>query len=149
MRTIIVTGSAGLIGSETVKRFAKDGGRVVGIDNDMRSRFFGAEASTKKTRDRSASRTFAITSITISTFATPDRASRIVQAARARNRRRRAHGRAAFPRLGGARSANRFLGQRQRHAEPARSGARISARKRPLFSHRRTKSTATRRIVCR
>jgi CDP-paratose 2-epimerase len=50
-RTIIVTGSAGLIGSETVKRFAQDGCRVVGIDNDMRSRFFGAEASTKKTRD--------------------------------------------------------------------------------------------------
>jgi CDP-paratose 2-epimerase len=40
-----------LIGSETVKRFAKDGARVVGIDNDMRAEFFGAEASTKKTRD--------------------------------------------------------------------------------------------------
>jgi len=51
LRTIIVTGSAGLIGSETVKTFAKDGGRVVGIDNDMRAQFFGAEASTKKTRD--------------------------------------------------------------------------------------------------
>ena len=50
-RTIIVTGSAGLIGSETVKRFAQNGCRVVGIDNDMRSRFFGDEASTKKTRD--------------------------------------------------------------------------------------------------
>jgi CDP-paratose 2-epimerase len=51
MRTIIVTGSAGLIGSETVKRFAEEGARAVGIDNDMRARFFGAEASTKKTRD--------------------------------------------------------------------------------------------------
>jgi CDP-paratose 2-epimerase len=51
VRTAIVTGSAGLIGSETVKRFAKDGLRVVGIDNDMRAQFFGAEASTKKTRD--------------------------------------------------------------------------------------------------
>src|SRR2546423_14392083 len=50
-RTIIVTGSAGLIGSETVKRFAHDGMQVVGIDNDMRAQFFGAEASTKKTRD--------------------------------------------------------------------------------------------------
>jgi CDP-paratose 2-epimerase len=48
MRTIIVTGSAGLIGSETVRRFAKEGARVVGIDNDMRARFFGKEASTKK-----------------------------------------------------------------------------------------------------
>jgi CDP-paratose 2-epimerase len=51
MRTIIVTGSAGLIGSETVKRFAEEGARVIGIDNDMRAQFFGAEASTKKTRD--------------------------------------------------------------------------------------------------
>src|SRR6266508_2752056 len=51
MRTIIVTGSAGLIGSETVKRFADEGARVIGIDNDMRAEFFGAEASTKKIRD--------------------------------------------------------------------------------------------------
>jgi CDP-paratose 2-epimerase len=51
MRTIIVTGSAGLIGSEAVRRFANDGARVVGIDNDMRAQFFGPEASTKKTRD--------------------------------------------------------------------------------------------------
>ena len=51
MRKIIVTGSAGLIGSQTVRHFARDGFRVVGLDNDMRSRFFGAEASTKKTRD--------------------------------------------------------------------------------------------------
>src|SRR5439155_20196453 len=51
MRTIIVTGSAGLIGSETVKRFAAEGAPVIGIDNDMRAEFFGAEASTKKIRD--------------------------------------------------------------------------------------------------
>jgi CDP-paratose 2-epimerase len=51
VRSLIVTGSAGLIGSETVKRFAKDGLRVIGIDNDMREKFFGAEASTGKTRD--------------------------------------------------------------------------------------------------
>src|SRR6266436_3462840 len=51
MRSVIVTGSAGLIGSETVRRFANDGARVIGIDNDMRAEFFGAEASTKKTRD--------------------------------------------------------------------------------------------------
>ncbi|HEV2841156.1 MAG TPA: NAD-dependent epimerase/dehydratase family protein [Chthoniobacterales bacterium] len=52
MPKIIVTGSAGLIGSETVKHFATEGYRVVGIDNDMRSRFFGAEASTQQTRDQ-------------------------------------------------------------------------------------------------
>jgi CDP-paratose 2-epimerase len=51
MPIIIVSGSAGLIGSETVKHYARDGARVIGIDNDMRSRFFGEEASTKSTRD--------------------------------------------------------------------------------------------------
>src|SRR5215471_13905061 len=51
MRTIIVTGSAGLVGSESVRRFAREGAHVIGIDNDMRAEFFGAEASTKKTRD--------------------------------------------------------------------------------------------------
>src|SRR5438094_8978727 len=51
MQTIIVTGSSGLIGSETAKRFAQEELRVVGIDNDMRAQFFGAEASTKATRD--------------------------------------------------------------------------------------------------
>jgi CDP-paratose 2-epimerase len=47
MRKIIVTGSAGLIGSEAVKRFASEGYGMVGIDNDMRSRF-SAEASTQR-----------------------------------------------------------------------------------------------------
>jgi len=46
MSVVIVTGSAGLIGGECVRRFARDGHTVVGIDNDMRSYFFGDEAST-------------------------------------------------------------------------------------------------------
>jgi CDP-paratose 2-epimerase len=50
MSLAIVTGSAGLIGSETCKRFHAEGLEVVGIDNDMRARFFGREASTSKTR---------------------------------------------------------------------------------------------------
>lgn len=50
-RTLIVTGSAGLIGSETVRHFAAEGARVVGIDNDMRAQFFGAEASTRRVRE--------------------------------------------------------------------------------------------------
>src|SRR5256714_6238707 len=51
MNVIVVTGSAGLIGSETVRRFAGDGFRIIGIDNDMRAKFFGPEASTSKTRE--------------------------------------------------------------------------------------------------
>jgi len=50
MSIALITGSAGLIGSETCKRFASEGFSVVGIDNDMRARFFGAEASTTQTR---------------------------------------------------------------------------------------------------
>ena len=46
MPTAIVTGSGGLIGSESVRRFIEAGWDVVGIENDMRARFFGEEAST-------------------------------------------------------------------------------------------------------
>ena len=45
-KTIIITGSAGLIGSEASRYFSKEGYEIVGIDNDLRSKFFGAEAST-------------------------------------------------------------------------------------------------------
>ena len=47
MSVVIVTGSAGLIGAETVRRFAREGYVVAGVDNDMRAYFFGAEGSTK------------------------------------------------------------------------------------------------------
>lgn len=47
MKIALVSGSAGLIGSEAVRHFASSGMTVVGIDNDMRSRFFGEEASTR------------------------------------------------------------------------------------------------------
>src|SRR5437868_4262401 len=50
MKTVIVTGSAGLVGSECVKRFAREGCKVVGIDNDLRRSFFGEEASTLTNR---------------------------------------------------------------------------------------------------
>jgi CDP-paratose 2-epimerase len=51
MATAIVTGSAGLIGSETARALCARGIRVLGIDNDMRRVFFGEEASTRSTRD--------------------------------------------------------------------------------------------------
>jgi CDP-paratose 2-epimerase len=50
MSVAIVTGSAGLIGSETCQRFHAEGLEIAGLDNDMRARFFGAEASTAPTR---------------------------------------------------------------------------------------------------
>jgi CDP-paratose 2-epimerase len=48
MGVAIVTGSAGLIGSESVRFLArKRFSRIVGIDNDLRRYFFGREASTR------------------------------------------------------------------------------------------------------
>ncbi len=46
MGVAVITGSGGLIGSESVRYLAAQGLDVVGIENDMRSRFFGPEAST-------------------------------------------------------------------------------------------------------
>lgn len=45
-RIAIITGAAGLIGSEATKFFSEQGFHVVGIDNDMRRYFFGDGAST-------------------------------------------------------------------------------------------------------
>lgn len=45
-KTVLVTGSAGLIGSESVRFFHRKGFKVVGIDNDFRKYFFGPSAST-------------------------------------------------------------------------------------------------------
>ena len=50
MSIAVVTGSAGLIGSETCKRLHREGLEVVGVDNDMRGVFFGPEASTLGSR---------------------------------------------------------------------------------------------------
>ena len=48
MKYIIVTGSAGLIGSECVEFFLKKGLKVIGIDNDSRKKFFGNQGSILK-----------------------------------------------------------------------------------------------------
>jgi CDP-paratose 2-epimerase len=47
MAVAVITGSGGLIGSESVARFVEAGCDVVGLENDMRSEFFGPEASTR------------------------------------------------------------------------------------------------------
>ncbi len=53
-RVAIVTGSGGLIGSESVRYFVEQGFDVLGIDNDLRSYFFGPDASTAATSARLA-----------------------------------------------------------------------------------------------
>ena len=73
MRTIIVTGSAGLIGSETVKHFARDGlSRASGSTTICGSRF-SARKRRRKKRGTSWCELSAITSITRSTSAMPRR----------------------------------------------------------------------------
>ncbi|RMG02903.1 MAG: NAD-dependent epimerase/dehydratase family protein [Acidobacteria bacterium] len=52
MSVAIITGSAGLVGSEAAIYFAEQGMEIVGIDNDMRRYFFGDEASTLWNRER-------------------------------------------------------------------------------------------------
>jgi CDP-paratose 2-epimerase len=47
-KAAVVTGSNGLIGSQTVSFLVEKGYYVIGIDNDMRAYFFGEDASTKE-----------------------------------------------------------------------------------------------------
>ena len=52
MPIAIVTGSGGLIGSESVGHYVERGFDVIGLENDMRAGFFGADASTSPTTRR-------------------------------------------------------------------------------------------------
>ncbi len=86
MSVAIITGSAGLIGSEASRHFAAQGLDVVGIDNDSRRQFFGDAASTRWQRHRpeknsalataTSTPTFAILKLSTPSFAVTDRKSR-------------------------------------------------------------------------
>src|SRR5204863_1741743 len=52
MPVAVVTGSSGLVGSETARFVHEKGLEVIGLDNDMRKYFFGAEASTAWNSER-------------------------------------------------------------------------------------------------
>jgi len=51
-RTILVTGSCGLVGSEIVRRFDALGWRVIGMDNLIRAEFFGPQADVSPNLER-------------------------------------------------------------------------------------------------
>jgi CDP-paratose 2-epimerase len=51
MSVVIITGAAGLIGSQAAQHFCGKHSKVVGIDNNMREAFFGPGASTDWKRD--------------------------------------------------------------------------------------------------
>lgn len=46
-QTLLITGSSGLIGSEVVSHFARQGWRVYGMDNNQRADFFGPQGDTR------------------------------------------------------------------------------------------------------
>ncbi len=46
MKTILITGSSGLIGSQAVEHFDRQGLHVIGVDNNMRQQFFGPQGDT-------------------------------------------------------------------------------------------------------
>ena len=53
MKTLLVTGSSGLIGSEVCKYFSRElGHRVYGLDNNHRAVFFGAQGDTRWNQQR-------------------------------------------------------------------------------------------------
>jgi CDP-paratose 2-epimerase len=56
MSVVIVTGSGGLVGSQSVEHFVGAGDRVIGIENDLRASFFGPDASTTPVTERLESR---------------------------------------------------------------------------------------------
>jgi CDP-paratose 2-epimerase len=52
MKTVLVTGSSGLIGSEVCQFFADRGYSVHGVDNNQRAAFFGPEGDTRWNQHR-------------------------------------------------------------------------------------------------
>ena len=46
MSVVLITGSSGLVGSESVNFFSDKGFDVIGIDNNLRKFFFGKDGST-------------------------------------------------------------------------------------------------------
>ena len=151
MRIAIVTGSGGLIGSESVRYFAEQGFDVIGIENDMRARFFGPTASTTPTTERLAARC-------------PTRSAALELDIRDARRRRarcspqharddragRPHRRAALARLGGVATRTPTSRVNANGTLNLLAGrARHTARTRRSSSPRPTRSTATARTSCR
>ena len=52
MSIAIITGSSGLVGSESVNFFSEKGFDVVGIDNNLRKHFFGIDGSTLNVKNK-------------------------------------------------------------------------------------------------
>ena len=150
MPIAIVTGSGGLIGSESVRHFVERG---FDVDRDrerharalLRARGLDAPHAPSALEDGSGRVPLASSS----TSATPRASSASSREHAGDARARHPHRRAALARLGRAGPADRLRRQRQRHAQPARGHARARARRDVHLHARRTRSTATGRTTCR
>ena len=133
MSIAIVTGSAGLIGSEASRHFAEEGMDVVGIDNDMRAKFFGSEASTIWQREQLERELGLRYSTLTRIYAIGTRSVRCFPAT-ARHRTHRPRRGAALARLGRARPLHRFRHQRAGNAQRARGDSEVRPQRRIHFS---------------
>ena len=52
MKSLLVTGASGLIGSEVCSHFALKGWRIHGVDNNQRAIFFGPQGDTRWNQSR-------------------------------------------------------------------------------------------------
>ena len=148
MATAIVTGSGGLIGSESVGALVESGWDVIGLENDMRARFFGPEASTSATTERLVREHSQFRSIDLD-VRDGEGVERAFRDAPGRIELVDPRRRAALPRLGRARAADRLRGQR---ASARSTCSRPPGRTRPTrrsSSPPPTRSTATRPTGCR
>ena len=145
---VVITGSAGLIGSEAVGYYCR--ARLPRRRHRQRHapRFFGAEASTRVEARRARQR--ATPQYTHHDVDIRDRAAieRIFRRLRPRHRAGRPRRRPAVARLGGPRPVHGLRGQRQRHAELLEATRQFAPRRRSS-SPRPTRSTATARTSCR
>ena len=127
MRTALVTGSSGLIGSEAVAFLDERGWRVHGVDNNMRRDFFGrGRRHDAGTSSACSSRRPGASSTTTSTSATATGSHRLVAELAARADRPLRRAAVARPRRAAA--VRRLRRQRRRDAQPARGRAPPRAR---------------------
>ena len=137
----IVTGSGGLVGSETVAYLVEAGFDVIGLENDMRSYFFGPEASTRRT-DRAAPRAYG-DRLPVDRSRDPRRGCGRFALRRASRRARagRSHGCTAIARLGGVASRRPTSRSTQTGRSTCSRPRAGTARTRRSSSRRRTRST--------
>ena len=144
VKTALVTGSSGLIGSEMVATLDRLGlGACTGVDNNMRRDFFGPDGDTTANLERLVRRDEAVRAPRRSTSAIGTGSRRLVGDVRpdlvVHCAAQPSHDLAA------RRPFDDFDVNAVGHAQPARGGAGVAARSRRSSSSRRTRCTATRR----